>query len=152
MKSPLQTCIVLALAAGACFAQATLPPATVDEMQYLRFLLMNIASLDHSPEAIQRFEDGIGKQFGLDKQEAAVIRAAGDELNVLLKQLRLASRAIVPGRSGLTPADSAALATLAVQREQKIEFLANRILNSVRPVTAARLRAPGRVLASKVRR
>jgi len=62
MKSPFETCVVLLLAAGACLAQAPQPPATVDEMQYLRFLLMNIASLDHSPEAIQRFEDGIGKQ------------------------------------------------------------------------------------------
>ena len=57
----------------------------------------------------------------------------------------------MPGRSGLTPADAAALSALDAQREQKIESLANRILNSVRPATAARLRAPGRVLASKVR-
>jgi len=113
---------------------------------------MNIASLDHSPDAIQRFEDGIGKQFGLNKEEAAVIRAAGNELNALLKQLRQSSRAIVPGKSGLTPADSVALSRLAEQREQMIQSLANRILNSVRPVTAARLRAPGPILASKVRR
>jgi len=38
-----------------------------------------------------------------------VIRAAGNEMNALLKQLRQSSRAIVPGRSGLTPADAAAL-------------------------------------------
>jgi hypothetical protein len=152
MKSPFQTCVVLLLAAGACFAQPPQAPASVDEMQYLRFLLMNIASLDHSPDAIQRFEDGIGKQFGLNKEEAAVIRAAGNELNALLKQLRQSSRAIVPGKSGLTPADSVALSRLAEQREQMIQSLANRILNSVRPVTAARLRAPGPILASKVRR
>ncbi len=152
MKLPLHTWIVLLLAAGACFAQAPQPPATADEMQYLRFMLMNIASIDHGPDAIRRFEDGIVKQFGLNKQEAAVIRAAGNELNGLLKQLRQSARTIVPGKSGLTPADLAALSRLAAQREQVIESLANRILNSVRPVTAVRLRAPGRVLASKMKR
>lgn len=152
MRSALQTGIVFLLAAGACLSQPAQPPATADEMQYLRFLLLNIASLDHSPDAIRAFEDGIGKQFGLNKQEAAVIRAAGNELNALLKLLRQASRAIAPGESGLTPADSAALSRLAEQRERMLESLANRILNSVRPATADRLRAPGRVLASKVRR
>jgi hypothetical protein len=152
MKSPFQIFVFLLLALASCLAQTSQPPATVDEMQYLRFLLMNIASLDHSPDAVQRFEDGIGKQFGLDKQEAAAIRAAGNELNALLKQLRQSSRTIGVGKPGLTPADSAALSVLAAQREQKIESLANRILNSVRPETAARLRAPGRSLASRVRR
>jgi hypothetical protein len=151
MKSPFEKCAVLLLAASACFAQ-TQAPATVDEMQYLRFLLMNLASLDHSRDAVQRFEDGIVKQYGLDKQEMVAIRAAGSELNTLLKQLRQSARAIVPGPTGLTPADSATLAGLSEQRERTIETLANRILNSVRPATATRLRQPGRVLATRVRR
>ena len=151
MKVLLRTGIVLLLACVAGNAQAPQPLATVDEMQYLRFMLMNLASLDHSPDAIQRFEDGLVKHFGLDKQETTMIRGAANELNGLLKQLRQSSRAIVPGRAGLTPADAAAFSKLGAQREQMIGSLANRLLNSVRPVTAARLRAPGRVLAGKVR-
>jgi hypothetical protein len=149
MKS-FQRCVVALLAAGACFAQAPQPPATPDEMQYLRFMMMNLASLDHRPDAIQKFEDGLVKHFGLIQQETAAIRAAANELNALLGQLRQSSRAIVPGRAGLTPADKAAFSQLAAQREQKIESLVNRVLNSVRPETAARLRAPGHLLAGKV--
>jgi hypothetical protein len=145
-------CVVVLLAAGSCLAQALQAPATTDEMQYLRFLVMNLASLDHKADAIQKFEDGLVKQFGLNQQETAAIRASANELNALLKQLRQSSVAIVPGKSGLTPADITAFSQLAAQREQKIESLVNRILNSVRPETAARLRAPGRILTAKAKK
>ena len=149
MKS-FQKWVVCLLAAGACFAQGSQPPASADEMQYLRFMMMNLASLDHHPDAVQRFEGGLVRQFGLNQQETARIHAAANELNALLKQLRQSSRAIVPGKSGLTPGDLAALSALAAQREQKIQSLVDGILNSIRPETAARLRAPGHVLKGKV--
>lgn len=36
-------------------------PATVDELKYLRFLLMNVGSIDRGPESVARFELGIAK-------------------------------------------------------------------------------------------
>lgn len=146
---PFERWVVCLLAASACFAQGSQPPASADEMQYLRFMMMNLASLDHHSDAIQKFEDSLVKQFGLNQQETARIHAAANELSALLKQLRQSSRAMVPGKSGLTPGDIAALSALAAQREQKIQSLVDGILNSIRPETAARLRAPGHVLQVK---
>jgi hypothetical protein len=44
--------------------------------------------------------------------------------------------------------DAAALASLSAQREQLLSTLADQILNSVRTVTAARLRKPGQLVAA----
>jgi hypothetical protein len=120
-------------------------------MQYLRFMLLNVASLDHSADAIQAFEDSLVKQFGLNAQESLAIHSAGQTLRPFLAQLRQSASAIVTGRTVLSPADSAALASVNAQREQKIAELANQILNSVRPETADRLRVPGRILATQVK-
>jgi len=38
-------------------------------LQYLRFVLLNVASLDHHPAAVPSFECQTVKQFGLNIQE-----------------------------------------------------------------------------------
>jgi hypothetical protein len=48
-----------------CFAQTSQPPATADEVKYLRFLLLSVASLDHSQAAVKAFEDLLVKQLAL---------------------------------------------------------------------------------------
>jgi hypothetical protein len=128
-------------------AQVSQAPVTTDELQYLRFMLMNLASLDHDAKATEMFEDSLVKQFGLTHQESALIHAAGQRLTVLLKQLRLSSQSIARGKSKYSAADAASLSALSDQREQLIETLTNEILNSVRPETASKLRTPGRVLS-----
>lgn len=152
MNFLLKRLVITLVLTALCQAQAPPAPATVDEMQYLRFMLLNLASLDHGRDAVETFEQGITKQFGLDNQELAQIRAAANELNALLKQLRQDSQAIVSGRRALTQSDSKAISDMAAQREQTIESLANRVLTEVRSATANRLKAPGRILASKARR
>jgi hypothetical protein len=140
------------LSAGVCLAQTSQRPATTDELQYLRFMLLNVASLDHSPDAVKSYEDSLVQQFGLSSKDSAAIHAAGQTLKPLLAQLRQSSRGVVAGKSALSPADSAALANLNAQREQTIANLANQILNSVSPAAADRLRAPGRIVANQVRK
>jgi flagellar hook-associated protein FlgK len=88
------------------------------------------------------------KQFGLNAQESAIIHARAQTLNALLTQLRQSSQAIVNGKKNLAASDATALSALADQRDQLINTLANEILNAVRPETAARLRAPGHVVAA----
>jgi hypothetical protein len=127
----------------------SVPPASVDEIKYLRFLLMKAGSIDHSADSVDRFERGIVKQFGLDNQEAAAIHAAGQEMKGVLNRLRQSAKAVTTGKPVLAPSDFASLSKLAVERDAALDALANRILASVRPATAARLRAPGQILARK---
>jgi hypothetical protein len=140
--------LALLLISNVCFAQTSQPPATPEEIKYLRFILLNVASLDHSPDAIKAFEDSLVKQFGLVSLDSAAIHSAGLALNSLLAQNRQSLRTIVAGRTVLSPADLAALADLDAQREKTIATLANQILNSVSPVVAVRLRTAGHILAN----
>jgi|SRR5271157_1207241 len=141
---------VFALLAGACFAQSQ-APVTTDELQYLRFMLMNLASQDHSATAVAAFESSLVPQHGLNAQEAAQIHSAGQTLAALLQQIRRSANDITAGKKTLSDADVAALQALSNQREQLIETLANQILNSVRPETATRLRTPGHIVAAGVK-
>jgi hypothetical protein len=144
--------IVLTVLLGASVCLAAQPPATPEEIQYLRFLLLNVASLDHSPEAIKSYEDSLVRHFGLNNNESAAIHTAGQTLKPVLAQHRQSSRTIVAGKSVLSPVDSEALANLDAQREQTIVNLANQILNSVSPAVADRLRVPGHILANVVKK
>jgi hypothetical protein len=149
MKRLNRLCVFLLFCCG-CYSQAPQALATPDELRYFRFMLMNLASLDHHQDAVKRFEESLVKQFGLNKQESATIHAVAQRLNVLLMQLRQSSQSMLRGKSDLSGADAAALSALSTQRDQFIDSLSNEILNSVRPETAARLRAPGHHLAAGV--
>ena len=146
----LRTPWVFVLLAGAGFAQSQ-APVTKDELQYFRFMLMNLASQDHSPAAVAAFESSLVPQHGLNAQEAAQIHTAGQTLAALLQQIRQSSNAITAGKKPLSDAAVASLQALTNQREQLIETLANQILNLVRPETAARLRTPGHIVAAGVK-
>lgn len=125
------------------------PPATADEMRFFRFLLLNVASLDHSPDTVKAYEESLVLQFGLSTEESAAIHTAGQSLNATLAQLRQSTKTLIGGKPTLAAADIAQLGALNTQREQAIATLANQILNSVSAATAARLRAPGRILVKK---
>ncbi len=139
--------IAVTLYSSLCFAQQQ-PPATAAELKYLRFLLLNVASLDHSPDAIKSFEDSLVLQFGLSSQDSAAIHSAGQTLNTTLAQLRQSTKTLVAGKNALSSNDLATLQSINAQREQTIEQLANQVLNTVTPATAARLRAPGHIMAA----
>jgi hypothetical protein len=141
--------VSLGVIAAVCSAQIAQLPVTLDEMKYIRFVLLNVASLDNSPAAIQSYEDHLVKLHGLNAQESAVIRAAAQELKPLLTELRQSVRAISATNRDLSSVEIVALRDVEDRREQRIEDLARQILNNVRPETAARLRAPGRIVAAQ---
>jgi len=131
-------------------AQTAQPPATADELKYLRFLLLNVASLDHSPDAVAAYESALVLQFGFSTQESAVVHSAGQTMKTTLAQLRQSTQALLAGKTALSPTDIATLQSLNEQREQTIVTLANQILNSVSSLTASRLRAPGHIMAAAI--
>jgi hypothetical protein len=110
---------------------------------------VNLASLDHSQDAIDAFEASLVQHFNINPQEAAAIHAAGQTLHTTLVQIRQSAHATVNGKASLAAADFANLNSLAAQREQLIVTLSNQILNSVQPATAARLTAAGNALANR---
>jgi hypothetical protein len=135
------------LVASVCPGQT---PTIPNEQQYLRFILLNIASLDHHPDAIRSFENQLVKQFGLSAQDSAQIHAAGVALRPLLDQNRRSGQASAAGKNTLSQADLAALQNLDTQREQKIAGLADQVLSSVSPTIAARLRSAGNKVAGGI--
>lgn len=138
---------VLMLAALECAAQAPFVPS---EQQYLRFILLNIASLDHDPQAIKAFENQLVKLLGLTPQESAVLHSAGESLRPLLAQNRQLGRAIAAGKVALSASDIAALRELEDRREQRIGALASQVLRDVTPRSAARIQGAGRRLSAGV--
>jgi len=71
-------CVALLFASISCFAQATIqPPATADHLRFLSFLLERMGSIDHDARGKVHYEDSLVRQFGLNPQEVAVLRAAG---------------------------------------------------------------------------
>jgi hypothetical protein len=141
-----KSCAFVLLSLG-CYAQTAQAPATAEELQYFRFMLMNLASPDHGQDAVKMFEDSLVPMFGLTTQEAATIHAAAQPLKPVLLQVKQAAQN--PPAGGISP--SASLTTLTAQREATIVSLANQILNSVRPQTAERLRMPGRIVANALK-
>ena len=137
------------LASAVCFAQT---PSLPTEQQYLRFILLNIASLDHDPKTIKAFETQLVKQFGLDTRESALLHAAGQTLRPVLDQNRRTGRAVVAAKKTLSAGDVTTLRELDAQRELRIGGLANQVLRDVRPTTAARLATAGRTAVTGVAR
>lgn len=136
------TCVV----AG---AQAPQPPASPADLDFFRYLLLTIGSPDYDPAAIQMYEDSLGSLFGLNQKEAAVIHAAGQSFRTTLLQIRQSTNAITRGKTSLSTADQTALSNLVAQREQAVASLANQILTSVTPQTAAQLRVPGKIVGAR---
>ena len=137
------------LTSGLCSAQNSTQP---DELQFLRHILLNVASLDHDSGSIKAFEDSLAKQFGLTPQESSAIHAIGQTLTPILDQQRRSSQDIVRGKRSLSQGDINALHDLDMQREEKITERANQILSSVSAATADRLRRAGNILAAATKK
>ena len=147
MKRVQRFSLLLLLSSG-CFAQSSQAAATADEQKYLRFILMTLASQDHSPANVKAFEDSLAVHLTLTPQEAAQIHAAGQALAALQQQLRASSKSTVAGKSSLSDAAAASLSALSDQMDQLVASLSNQILNSVRPETAAHIRSEARLRAT----
>lgn len=149
-KSSIFAAVLLAVLP--CAAQTPQPAVTPHELKYFTFVLTQIAAADQ-PKVQATMDRHLFHLYGLNNQEIAILRGASLELRALLQQLSPAVRSIGPDPSGkLTAANQAMLSALATQRDQKVEVLANRILNQVRPQVAALFRLNGRILSSPANR
>jgi len=131
-----------------CRGQTAQPAATPDELKFFQFMLMNLASIDHSPDAVTSYSKLLGRQFGLNDTETGILNSAAVTLRTQLQQIRSSTTNIVSRNQVLSAADRAALQALIINRNQLVQTLANQILNSVRPITATRLRMPGHIMAN----
>src|SRR5215471_13472975 len=109
------TAIAILFVSSICTAQppqtvaATPVQATTRDLQYVRFIILNIASLDHSSQSIQDYENSLVKLFGLGSQESTAIHNAATNFKPVLSQYRQSAQAIIAGRSALSQSDLAAL-------------------------------------------
>ena len=122
--------------------------ATEAEMAYFRFMLLNLGHLD-TPQSITRYEELLGRQFGLTQAELGVIDSAGAQLRPLLGQISRTLRMNEPDRM-LSAEESRAASALISQRDLLIPALVQQVLRAIRPESAVRLRMPGHIIASAV--
>jgi len=144
-----QVCCLLLL----CFAlraQSAAPAATADDVKYFRFLLMNLAGVNYSPDTVAAYRNYLGVEHGLDDQEMSAIDSGVTSLHTLSQQIEQSSAQIRTGKTVLSPADLAALQSLFAQREGLITLLANQLLNIVRPQVASSFRIAGRLVAAAI--
>lgn len=123
----------------ACHAQAQESPLTASELKVFRHLVFTLGEPDWVPQLAPPQASYLMSQFGLNQAEMDVIQSARLTLSSLMFQLHQA------GVSGPTSTD---LEVLQQQRDASLEQLANLVINSVRPETAARLRAPARIVSA----
>jgi hypothetical protein len=140
--------MVLLLVSSGCYAQTVQSSAAPTQIQYLRFILMNIASLDHAQEATDHFEALLVKQFGLTTQDSAAIHGAAMTLRSSLVQIRKSSQSVAGGSAALSSNSAATLNSFANQREQLISTLSSQVLSALAPATAARLTAAGNLVTN----
>jgi hypothetical protein len=139
-------CLCLLLLGASRWAEATQAPATAGELTYFKFLLTELAGPLSTPSSVKITEQILAVQFGLNEHELSVIDSARLQMQPVLRQAREATQALVAGKQTLAQSDLAALAAVDTKMDQQIATIANAILNSVRPETAARLRVPGQLV------
>lgn len=110
--------------------QTAQPPATASEINFIKHMLISIASPIHDPKVNKLNEEDMVRLYGLNSQETAILQSAGQSYATAIKTFQ-AQR--VPGNQAATAAASATV-------DQTASALANQILNAVRPQTATIIR------------
>jgi hypothetical protein len=118
-----KVCLPICFVCILCHAQVAQPTLTSNELQFFRFLLMTVGSIDYDPNAVASYEQQLPRVFGLNERETAVIHSAGQEMHTVLSQIRQ-SAAPLRGKTVLSPSDQATLAALSAERESAILRLA----------------------------
>ena len=72
-----KVCLPICFVCILCHAQVAQPTLTSNELQFFRFLLMTVGSIDYDPNAVASYEQQLPRVFGLNERETAVIHSAG---------------------------------------------------------------------------
>ena len=147
MKSLAGLC-VLALLPCAIWAQSTPKSLTTsNDVQYFRYLLNTLGNPEHDPELVKMQEEGFIALFGLNEQEAALLRSAALVYKTAMTSFKAKSLAITSEKASLSSRDRSSLKALAAEMDRTTAVTTEQMLNSVRPEVASRLRAAGDAVA-----
>jgi hypothetical protein len=134
----------VAFCATSLFAQNA-PPLTPGDLRFFRFVLDDLASHDHTDATRKARSAVLQRQFGLDDQEWAVVAQEVGTYTVSLRQLEDASKRQLGNRSHFNLDDARALEALERQKDELVRNSAAQILSKMRPISVARLQAPGKI-------
>ena len=124
--------------------------ATADQVNYFRYLLMSLGDPDSTPSTIAAAEASVTRDFQLDKADLAVLQTAAKKFQTTVQSLRSQMDYLI-SHQGISGASGPAADTLRAQMDSTVAQIANQVLASVRPETAARLRVPGDIVGNAVR-
>lgn len=144
MQKVLKVCLFL-FAGVALAQQATMPaaPATPAEVDFVRYVLMSIASPERDPQVAKMNEDAFVRVFGLNQQEASILHSAGESFAAVLRDFQSQRQAVLAGKASVSQQDISQVNAVTAAFNQAITVLANQVLNSVRPEKAMLLRLQG---------
>ncbi len=116
-------CSILIAALG--FAQSS-PPQGVTlepyEIEYFQVMLTRVSNLEDRSEDLERRHQVLVRQFGLNRQDEAVLRAAEQRFLAGLMGLKQAMDAIKAGKPRFSDADSAPIAQLVLRKRALVEY------------------------------
>ncbi len=116
-------------------------------VEFVRHLLVSIADPDHDPKVCALNEYDIGILYGLDKNEAALLRAAGTQFAAAKLRFVASEATLLGGKSTVADSDRVALGAFARQFQAETAAIAVQFLGSVRPQTAVLLRRQGDLIS-----
>jgi len=129
------------------FGQTTQSSLTTWEAKYFRYLLRSLGNPDYSPGFRADLEGRVTADFAMTTGETAALDNAVQSYRTFLVSARQAEAAVMVGKSNLTQADGSTLQAIYLQEPATVQSLALQVLGSVRPETAARIKAAANVMS-----
>jgi hypothetical protein len=133
-------CVSIWLSASLSVARGQAVTLVPQEREYFQFLFVNIGNPQDSPKDLERREQEFSGRFGLDPKEQAALRAAAKTFHLGLTAIREMASAIAGSRAPLSESDRTQLSLLLNRRDELAETVSRRLLEQLRPQSAAALR------------
>lgn len=130
------------VAFGSARAQQTAPALDARHAMFYDHLFLKIANLEDKQSDLQRRQVAATRQYGMSSSEASALYLAAQSFQTGLGPIRNAKNAILAQSNGnLTNMRRAQLAQLAARRAVLVNSVAEALLGSLSPATAARINA-----------
>lgn len=107
---------------------------------------MRLGSIYYPDEVIRSGEDALVYIYGLNQAEVDIVRAVAQELRTTLTALRASTDTITAGKTFLGNVEMAALRSLSARREQVLDELVNKVVSSLTPDAAGRLKTSAEMI------
>ena len=116
-------------------------PTLAPDAEYVRFVLMSLATPGLESAIVAKQQAFLVARFGLNYDELSSFTKAADTLRQVLAQNQKSEAAIISGKQSLSDSDRSAVAALVSNREAVLVPLVMQLFQSVRPEVANRMRA-----------